>query len=211
MALTSEDVTRRLELYINSSITDLTCHVGNCQAIAADYDSFATALCMDVVPGMDLYWTSLLIILAVAILLMLASLLVARRFVSPKMQKSNRKNPKFYLNGAVMRQIHSTLWQLFSLGIYLWWVVHVSQNEQEFCTEGQTGCCEKCVWVFGTVFVLISVGVGGTSRLYQYFTIYMIRSMCLCAVCACTCSCVCVCACVHVCVCVSTCTLPIIF
>lgn len=175
--LASENVTAHLELYINSSITNLICDLGSCRVIATDYDTFAAALCGDIVPGMDLYWTLLLIILSMSILLMLLSLLIASRFVSLK--KVNHKNPKFYLSGAVIRQIHGSLWQLLSLAIYLWWVAYVSQDElvqEEFCTGGGTGCCHKCIWAFGIVFILISVGVGGTSRAYQYFTIYTIKS-----------------------------------
>lgn len=182
MVLASEDVTARLEHYITSSITDLTCHLGDCQDIAIGYDSFAAALCGDIVPGMDLYWTILLIILVMSILLMLLSLLLASRFVSLEVQKMNHKNPKFYLNGAVMRQVHGTLWQLLSLAIYLWWVVHVSRDElvqEDFCEGGGAGCCQKCVWGFGIVFILISVGVGGGSRAYQYFILYTIKSTCV--------------------------------
>ena len=180
VTLASEVVSGRLELYLNSSITKLTCDVGNCRAIANDYDSFAEALCGDVVPGMDLYWTILLVTLAVSVLLLVLMLLVASRFVSLEMQKSNRKKPKFYLDGAVVRQVRGTLWQLISVAVYLWWVVYVNQDEvvgQGFCREGEAGCCKQCVWAFGCVFLVASVAVGGVSRTYQYFTIYMIKSM----------------------------------
>ena len=180
MTLTSEDVNRQLDHYIDSSISTLSCDLGNCRVLADDYDKFSAAVCGDVVPGMDLYWTTLLMILSVSVLLMLTTLLVASRFVSLEIEKSNRKNPKFYLNGAVMRQARGTLLQLISLAVYLWWVVHVSQDshaQQEFCTGAQASCCEKCVWVFGVVFLLLSVAVGGCSRAYQFFTIYMIKSM----------------------------------
>lgn len=170
-------MTAQLDLFINSSITNLICYLGDCRDIATDYDTFAAALCGDIVPGMDLYWTLLLIILSMSILLMLLSLLLASRFVS--LENTNHNNPKFYLSGAVMRQVHGSLWQVLSLAIYLWWVVYISQDElvkQEFCDGGGAGCCQKCIWAFGIVFILISVGAGGASRVYQYFTIYTIKS-----------------------------------
>ena len=122
-----------------------------------------------------------MIILAVSLLIMPLSLLLASRFISLEMEKSNRKNPNFYLVGAIMRQVRGSLWFIFSLSVYLWWVVYVSHDEdlhERFCSGSQAACCDKCVWVFGIIFLLISVGVGGVSRAYQYFTIYMIKSMC---------------------------------
>ena len=181
VTIAAQQVNRQLELFINSTISTLTCHLGNCYQLAKDYQDFASATCGDVVPGMDIYWTSLMIILTISLVIMPLSLLLASRFISLEMEKSNRKNPNFYLVGAIMRQVRGSLWFVFSLSVYLWWVVYVSRDEELYerlCRGSQAACCEKCVWVFGIIFLFISVGVGGVSRAYQYFTIYMIKSMC---------------------------------
>lgn len=166
-----------LERYLNSSISTITCGIGQCRALAANYDGFSAAVCGDVVPGMDLYWSVLLITLAISVLLMFLCLLVASRLVNPDMWKSNRKNPKFYLNSAVVRQSYATLWQLTMLSIYLWWIVYLSRDDfvrREYCSGG--GCCRNCVWGFGALFLIVSVFVGGASQVYQYFTLYSIKS-----------------------------------
>ena len=176
----SEMINSQLELYLNSSISNITCSIGDCRALAQDYDRFSRAVCGEVVPGMDLYWSILLITLALSVLLMYLCLLVASRLVNPEMWKLNRKNPKFYLNGAVVRQGYATLWQLAGLSVYLWWIVYLSRNdfvEREYCS-GDRGCCRDCIWGFGTLFFIVSALVGGASRVYQYFTIYMIKSKC---------------------------------
>ena len=177
-------VGQQLEKYLNSTIINISCNIGTCRNLATDYDAFAGAVCGDVIPGLDLYWTGLLITLSISFMLMILSLLVASRFISLELWKSHRKNPKFYLNSAVMRQLYSSLWQFVSITIYLWWLVHVSQDsltENESCSmesgRRQARCCLKCVLVFGIIFLVLSGVVGGVSRIYQYFTLYMIKSM----------------------------------
>ena len=188
VSLASERISTQLELYLTSAITTLSCSIGRCLHLSSDYDTFSSAVCGDVVPGMDLYWTLLLIMLAISVLLMYLSLLVASRFVSLEMWKSNRKNPKFDFTGALTRQGYSILWQLVGLSIYIWWIVYLARNEvvrEELC-PGRGGCCRDCVWGFGTLFLIAAAGVGGVSRGYQIFTIYMTKressvcEMCLC-------------------------------
>ena len=217
MSLASERINTQLELYLTSAITTISCSIGRCLHLSSDYDTFSSAVCGDVVPGMDLYWTLLLIMLAISVLLMYLSLLVASRFVSLEMWKSNRKNPKFDFTGALTRQGYSILWQLVGLSIYIWWIVYLARNEvvrEELC-PGRGGCCRDCVWGFGTLFLIVAAGVGGVSRGYQIFTIYMTkRESIVCARCvsvfgrtfvsfniSCVtvlCVCVCVCVCVFV-------------
>lgn len=178
MANASLTVKSELENYAQETRTALRCNTGFCHFIAEISDQFSSAICVDIVPGMDLLWTSLLTILALSLTVIPLVLLLASRFIDLAPDKSNR-NAKFHLLDAIIRQIRATFWLVLSISIDIWLVVAVSRDEyfhNEYCKEAGPGCCPRCVWGLGILFILLSSAVGGISRAYQCVIIYRIKS-----------------------------------
>lgn len=125
-------------------------------------------MCQNVVPGLDLYWSSLVGVLVLTLCVMIFSLVLATRFVDHKRDKSNSK---FHIASAVLRQVRATLWFLIGLLANAWLVVAINKDQyfhDVFCSRGSlSGCCPSCVWVLGVVFLLLSLLAGALSRVYQ--------------------------------------------
>jgi len=141
------------------------------------YDQFSSAVCGDVVPGMDIYWTSLILILVLSLLIVLLSLLLASRFIDLD-EKANR-SAKFHLTSVIIRQLRATFWLILSISINLWLVIHISRDDHfhsRYCRDTPSSCCASCVWGFGILFLLLAIAVGGVSRVYQGIVVYRIKS-----------------------------------
>ena len=162
--------------YTESARHTLRCDTGFCVSLPMKYDQFSSAVCGDVVPGIDIYWTSLLLILVVSLLIVPLSLLLASRFIDLN-EKANR-SAKFHLTSAIIRQLRATFWLTLSISINLWLVVHISRDGHfhSHCRDTTSGCCASCVWGFGILFLLLAVAVGGVSRVYQGIVVYRIKS-----------------------------------
>lgn len=175
--LTSAAVTvnSRLENYQIVTRQTLKCQTGFCHSLSTTYDSFSSAFCGGIVPGMDAYWVSLVIVMVISLLVITLALCLSSRLIDWQLEKSAQQ--KFRVVDAVIQQVEAGFWLLLSVGINLWLVVAVSQDgyfHTEFC-EGKAGCCASCVWGFGILFLLLAVGVGGASRVYQCIIIYRIK------------------------------------
>ena len=159
----------------------LLCKTGFCRPLSIKYDQFSSALCNDVVQGMDVYWVTLAIVLALSLTVMLISLILASRFIDLELEKSNRNNRyRFHLVSAVIRQTRAVFWFLLSIAVNLWLVVIISRDEyfhEVFCASQPVGCCPTCVWAFGIVFLFLSFVLGGIGRGYQCVVLHRINSM----------------------------------
>ncbi len=66
----------------------------------------------------------------------------------------------------------------------LWLLITISTDEEyssTFCSGGDggggtTGCCPSCVWIFGVVFLFLTLVVGGLSHLYQCVILHRLSS-----------------------------------
>lgn len=165
--------------YISNTTNSLICETGSCHFIPELYDQFSSALCQDVVPGLDLYWVSLMGILAFALCIMILSLFLASRFMDLALEKSSRGS-KFHLTSSVIRQTRAILWLALGLAMNSWLVVAISKDthfHSIFCSEASAGgCCSVCVWIFGIVFLVLSLIVGGVSRVYQCIILHRLSS-----------------------------------
>ena len=154
----------------------LTCHVGSCSSLPQLSDQFSSSMCREVVQGFDLYWSSLVGVLAVTLCIMCLSLVLATRFVEHRRYKSNR----FYVTGAVVRQVRAFLWFLLGLLANTWLVLGISQDQyfhDMFCSHAALpGCCPMCVWILGVVFLLLSFIAGSISRIYQCVVLQRLSS-----------------------------------
>ena len=173
-------MTSELSNFTSLARDTLLCETGFCRSLAIKYDQFSSALCNDVVQGMDVYWVTLAIILALSLTVMLISLILASRFIDLELEKSNRNNRyRFHLTSAVIRQIRAMFWFLLSNAVNLWLVVVISRDEyfhEAFCMSQPAGCCPTCVWGFGILFLLLSFVMGGIGRGYQCVVLHRINS-----------------------------------
>ena len=172
------DVNEDLSMYEVSTRDSLRCDTGHCHTLTLTYDDFASAVCGDIVPGMDIYWTALIVIFVISLLMNLFSLLLASRFIDLELEKANR-SPKFHLSDAIIRQLRATFWLLLSISINMWFVAAVSHDDyfhEEYCRGASSGCCASCVVGFGILLIILACVVGGTFRVYQCVIIYRIKS-----------------------------------
>ncbi len=170
-----DNVTQQLLDYSSSSQQTLQCQAGSCLSLATLFDQFTTAFCTELVPGIDIYWTTLLAILTLSLLILPLSLFLASRFIDPDLKEAMAK--KFHLWSSVLEQLRALSWLLLSLGIALWFVVTVATDEfflTRFCDGANSICCVQCVWGVGVVFILLAAIVGGVLRVYQCVIIYRI-------------------------------------
>lgn len=173
--MVSQNVIQQLVAFASSSQTKLRCTTGSCTSLASLYNQFATAFCTQLVPGLDVFWSTLLAILILSLFILPLCLLLAGRFITPGLNDTVAK--KFHLWGSVFRQIRALLWLLLSLGVACWFVVSVATDEffsTMFCDGAGPQCCVVCVWAMGVVFILLTALVGGVSRVYQFVIIYRI-------------------------------------
>ena len=172
-------------VWVNSALTNYTtsarhslrCKTGFCRTLAQKYDIFASAVCNDVVPGMDIYWISLVFILITSFLTALLSFLLASRFID--LNKKANRSAKFHLTSAIIRQLRAVFWLVLSISIDLWFVVYIRRDDYfhtKYCMDAAATCCATCVWIFGAVFVSLAIAVGGVSHLYQCINVYRIHS-----------------------------------
>ncbi len=163
--------------YLDTTRTSLRCDIGRCLSLTELYDQFSSALCAEVVPGMDVYWSSLVILLSLSILLTPIGLLLASRFIDLDFQKGTDRSSAFHQSEAIVRQLRGGFWLIFSIAVDLWLVGAISNDEElrDRCA-GSPGCCSSCIWGFGILFAILSILVGGASWLYQCVIIYRIKS-----------------------------------
>ena len=177
--LAANTVISGLANFTSSTKEALLCDTGFCHNLSNKYYQFSSALCDDVVQGMDLYWTTLIVILPLSLIVVLLSLLLAYRFIDLELEKSNR-NSRFNLSSAVIRQIRAMFWFLLSNIVNLWLVVVISRDSyfrKAYCRSQPPGCCPNCVWGFGILFLIVSFFMGGVGRVYQCVVLYRINSM----------------------------------
>ena len=162
-----------VDRYIDNTTNALRCETGSCHTLFLLYSRFASAVCGDVVPGFDLYWTSLLAVLCLSIILMAVLLFLAKRLVNFRLDKSN----KFHLTSSVLRQVRGTFWFLVGAAVNMWLIVAIAHDEyfHEVACKGG-GCCPECVWAFGIVFLFFSILIGGVSRVYQCAILHRLSS-----------------------------------
>ncbi len=170
-------VNNALTTYIDDTRTRIRCEIGRCLSLAEKYDLFTSALCADIVPGMDIYWTSLVIILSISIVLIPLGLLLASRFIDLDFEKASDKSATFHQAEAIILQLRAFVWLMFSISINLWLVGTISRDRRfhDECA-GTSECCASCVWGFGVVFAILSILVGGATQIYQCVVIYRIKS-----------------------------------
>ena len=179
VTLAARQVNTTLDSFTSSVKNTLLCETGFCLPLSIKYDQFSSAVCNDVVQGMDVYWVTLAIVLALSLVVMLISLILASRFIDLELEKSNRNN-RFHLTSAVIRQIRAMFWFLLSISINLWLVVVISRDRyfhEVYCVDQPAGCCPTCVWGFGILFLLLSFVMGGVGRGYQCVILHRINSM----------------------------------
>ena len=166
-------------MFISATINTLRCETGSCHALFDLYTQFSAAVCHSVVPGLDIYWASLLAILCMTLSIMALSLVLASRFVDFKQDRTN----KFHLIGSGVRQARGLFWFLLGVSVNTWLVVAIATDDyfhEVFCESGSSnGCCPVCVWAIGIVFLVLSVVVGGVSRVYQCAILHRLSSECL--------------------------------
>jgi hypothetical protein len=176
--MTAALINRRVTNFITATIHSLRCETGSCHTLYDLYTRFSAAVCQSVVPGLDLYWASLLAILSMTLCIMALSLILASRFVDFKHDRTN----KFHLIGSGIRQARGLFWFLLGIAVNTWLVVAMATDEyyhDVFCTGSPSAnCCPICVWVFGIVFLVLSVLVGGVSRVYQCTILHRLSSKC---------------------------------
>ena len=172
-------VNNALTNYTTSARHTLQCKTGFCLSLAEKYDQFASAVCNDVVPGMDVYWISLVLLLITSFLTALLSFLLASRFID--LDKKAKRSAKFHLTSAIIRQLRALFWLVLSISINLWLVVYIKRDEyfhMQYCLEAAATCCVTCVWAFGALFVALAIAVGGVTHMYQCINVYRIHSKC---------------------------------
>lgn len=179
MSLAANAVIRKLGNFTSSAKESLLCDTGFCNDLSNKFYQFSSALCNDVLQGMDLYWTTLIVILSLSLVVVLISLILAYRFIDLELEKSNRNN-KFHLTSAIIRQIRAIFWFLLSNVCYLWLVVVISQDDyfhEAYCRSQPPECCPTCVWGFGIFFLIVLSLLGGAGRAYQCLVLFRINSM----------------------------------
>ena len=179
VSLASHAANSQLKTFTSSSRQTLQCQTGVCLSLALKFDQFSSSFCTDVVPGLDVFWTTLILILTLSLLILPLALVLAGRFINLEVKKSMAK--KFHLTSSVIRQCRAIFWLVLSLSICLWLTVAVFVDDyfqRMFCQNGGSGCCSLCVGVFGALFLLLAALVGGVSRVYQCVIIYRITSKC---------------------------------
>lgn len=163
-----EAVSHNVSGYLANVTSALTCDTGSCHSLSELSSRFASGVCVGVVPGLDLYWSSLVALQFFTILIMVLSFVLASRFVDYSHEKSGSK---FSLTGAVLRQVRALIW--FGVGVVVnAWLIGTIQQDRYFhdnlCRPGSLpGCCPACVWALGVVFLVASLGIGLASRIYQ--------------------------------------------
>ena len=175
------DVIGRLSQFTSSAQDVLFCDVGVCHSLSIKYDQFSSAVCNDIVQGLDIYWLTLCAVLAISLVVVLVSLILASRFIDLELEKSNRSN-RFHMPSAIIRQIRAIFWFVLSTSSNLWLVIAISEDEyfhESFCLGQPEGCCPSCVWGFGILFLILSLLVGGGGRVYQCVVLHRINSMLL--------------------------------
>lgn len=109
---------------------------------------------------------------------MVVSLILACRLVNFRLDKSS----KFHLTSSMLRQVRAASWFVVGVAINMWLVVAIARDEyfHEVACEGEGGgvggCCPTCVWALGAVFLVLSVLVGGASRIYQCAILHRLSS-----------------------------------
>ena len=172
-------VNANLSNFLTTTRHTLACETGTCRSLVTKYHQFSSALCTDVVPGMDVYWVSLLVIVSISLVVIPLSLFLASRFINLELEKTNR-SMKFHLTSSVIRQCRAIFWILLSISVNLALVVSMSKDEffHGVCQSSSPGCCARCVWGFGVLFLILATLVGGVSRVYQSVLLYRIKSEC---------------------------------
>ena len=154
-----------LSTYITNTIHALKCEIGSCHSLFRLYQQFSSAVCQDLVPGMDLYWSSLMAILVLSFCIMVLSFFLASRFIDLK-HKSH-----------ITRQVYlPIIWFLMRVFGNLWLVIAVSQDTHFRDVCSSRGCCSSCVWIFGIIILLLTLIIGGTSQLYQWHKLHRVFS-----------------------------------
>lgn len=156
----------------------LICQTGFCHSLSVKYDHFSSAVCNDVVQGMDVYWMTLIIILALSTAVVFISLILASRFIDLELEKATRNN-RFHLTSAVIRQMRAIFWFLLGNVVNLWLMVVISEDDyfhEVFCRDQPPGCCPTCVWGFGILFLILFFVMGLVGRAYQCVVLHRINS-----------------------------------
>lgn len=177
VSLASSAANSRLRSFTSSSRQTLQCQTGVCRSLAVMFDQFSALFCLDVVPGFDVFWTTLIVILTLSLLILPLALLLACKFINFELEKSMAK--KFHLSSSLMRQFRAFFWLALSLSVCLWVTIAVFVDDyfqQMFCMNGGPGCCSLCVGVSGALFLVVATLVGGVSHVYQCVLIYRISS-----------------------------------
>ena len=175
---TLERTTRQLSTYFTKMISALTCDIGSCHSLSKLADRFTFSVCVSLVQGMDLYWSSLLALLFFTLIVMVLTFILASCLVDHTHEKST--NNKFNLPGAILRQIRAFAWLGVGVVVNSWLLVAIHRNEyfqKALCSAGSLpGCCPACVWAMGVVFLVLSFIVGMLSRIYQCIILQRLSS-----------------------------------
>ena len=161
--------------YRSRTSHSLQCETGSCHSLYLLHTQLTSAVCDQLVPGLDVYWTSLMAVLCVGLCVMALSLLLASRLVDFKLDKPN----KLHIVSSSIRQARAISWYLVGVGVNTWLVVAVALDEylaEVVCADG--GCCAECVWIFGVIFLLLSVVLGAASHFYQCVMLHRLTSEC---------------------------------
>ena len=186
VAVAAKETNDRLAVYEEETRFSIHCSAGFCHSLAIRFDQFTESLCLDVVPGMDLYWTSLVALLVFSLLTIPAAFFLASRFIDLVELGKSDQSGRIHLTSAILEETRAAVWLGATLAIDVWLVVVISRDEVfsgEFCQEAGPGCCATCVWAFGILFLILASFVGGVSRVYQGVIMYRIKSES--AVCTC--------------------------
>lgn len=163
--------------YETTARSQLQCGLGTCSSLPSLFSSFSSAVCGDVVQGMDVLWTSLLATLSFSLLALLLTVALAGRLIDVQLEKSLRnKLTRFDIANTAIEQLSSTLWLLIGVAVSAWFVAVVFEGQGVYGEGGcGLGCCYACVEAFGAVFLGLSALTGGGSHMYQGIILYRLR------------------------------------
>ncbi|KAL5464110.1 hypothetical protein EMCRGX_G033076 [Ephydatia muelleri] len=165
--------------YETTARSQLQCGLGTCSSLPSLFSSFSSAVCGDVVQGMDVLWTSLLATLSFSLLALLLTVALAGRLIDVQLEKSLRnKLTRFDIANTAIEQLSSTLWLLIGVAVSAWFVAVVFEGQGVYGEGGcGLGCCYACVEAFGAVFLGLSALTGGGSHMYQGIILYRLREL----------------------------------
>jgi hypothetical protein len=162
--------------YFSFLNTSAVCSTGQCLPAARLFRDFTEGVCVGILDGLDLIWSSQCAVLVLLIPFLALVLITSRRLTYERYTPTDHKT---HLTDLVFHQSLSILWYLLSASAAIWLIVSImnsSDFHSQFCPDQSTsGCCPHCTWIFALLFVSISLIIAVPCFCYLCYLLHRIR------------------------------------